>query len=106
MDNVAIAAVTMVSVRYQQPGQDTRELLWIGELEHQVEVVAHKAVMIQAQAMAAAVAIHESQKSGAVRVIGEYGLALLPSVKAMVTSCPGPVEMSGETRHGSSRLWP
>jgi hypothetical protein len=62
--------------------------------------------MIQAQAMAAAVAIYESEKSDAVSVIREYGLAILLSVKDMVTSCPGPVEMSGEPRHESSSLWP
>jgi hypothetical protein len=99
MANEAVATVGMMDVRSQQAGHQSRKLLWVGQLQQQMEVVGHQAVVVEAEGEALAVVGQQAKEVSVVIVIDEDGVAVVTSVKDVVAGGFGPLPTASKARH-------
>ncbi len=98
MEQVGDKPVTPVAVmneRPEQPGPETRKVARIGEVEEQMKMVAHEAVMVQRQGQAFLVAADELEEVGEVLLLGKEGLPVVAGIHDVIASGPGSTAGSG-----------
>jgi hypothetical protein len=100
MPNKAVATVTVVNIGTQQPGHQSRKVPGVLKLQEKVNMIGHEAIIVKAKAKPVPVASDQVQEGALIGVVGKNGLAVVVAVHQMVAGLPGPLEETGQTRHG------
>jgi len=72
-----VTAMEIPDVCHHQPSQDRGQAARVVLLEEEVEVVGHQAVMVEAKAVAAAVALEEAEEVAAVVGVSKESFAVV-----------------------------
>ena len=80
----------MVPVGHQQPRQQRRQLARIGQLQQEVKIVVHQAIVIEPKPEAIALALQQPQEMEAVVIVVEDRRARVPAVEDVVAGGMGP----------------
>jgi hypothetical protein len=103
MTDQRVPPEVVVPVSEQQPCHQGRQPAGVGQLQDQVEVIPHQAVVIETMVKALAVAGEQTEEVGTVGVVLEDGFACVAAVADMVAGGVGPVAAARNAGHGLLR---
>jgi site-specific DNA recombinase len=98
----AVAAVEVVNVGAQQPGQAGGQLLRALAAQQDVEVIAHEAIVKNLDREALPVAVEQLQEVAVVRVVLEHDLAVVAAVHDVVVRAGRPLQVPRDPRHDAA----
>jgi hypothetical protein len=94
MPDEAVSAVAMVHVRSQQASPHRRQGTGIIELQEQMKMICHQAIMEHPNVESLAIACDQAQEHQMV-VVAENGVPVMAAVHDAITHLIGPLQTTG-----------